>query len=167
MRRPRRAPLVCLSIARQRTSRSTAMVVAHRRRCRTRRRRVPDSALPAASEPRPCCESWRGREQGSEGGAKASVAFVLPWTHMSEGLVPMIPCRLQRARCGTGRMPFYFRKDGAMALGTPGRKFIASEGSTTWPPWMNPGNPVRPHCPNRHAPRRWRPGSGCLRRACA
>ncbi|MEH2522517.1 hypothetical protein V1288_000426 [Bradyrhizobium sp. AZCC 2176] len=37
---------------------------------------------------------------------------------------------LERAHCGTDRVLIHFRKDGAMALGTQCRKFIANEIST-------------------------------------
>jgi hypothetical protein len=72
----------------------------------------------------------RGENRGARGSAKASVALVLPWTDMSEGLVPMIRCPLQRAHCGTDRVLIHLRTDGATALGTRRRKFIASGIST-------------------------------------
>jgi hypothetical protein len=74
----------------------------------------------------PTANPRRGENSGARGSAKASVALVLPRTDMSEGLVPMIRCPLQRADCGTHRVLIHLRTDGATAPGTRRRKFIAS-----------------------------------------
>jgi hypothetical protein len=126
-RATRRAPLACLSIAR---SANVAL--------------DGDGDGFTAADPQrgdatlqvPCFQQCRnrgpaanpgaGENRGARGRAKASVAFVLPWTHMSEGLVPMIRALLQRTHCGTGRVLIHSRTDGATALGTQRRKFIAS-----------------------------------------
>jgi hypothetical protein len=126
-RATRRAPLACLSIAR---SANVALD-------------GDGDGFPAADAQRgdatlqvPCFQQPRNRGPAANpggartgergGGRKPPWHSFFPWTDMSEGLVPMIRALLQRTHCGTGRVLIHSRTDGATALGTQRRKFIAS-----------------------------------------